>query len=139
MYKSLATLFVVMLMTACESSIYDQTEQSIGSTTTNQQQSQIKVNFNGVSYDFVVHGRCAGGPHYNFWGLKPEFINTTGRGPRIHLIGGPEETVIKFYQDDQQRLNQVLTGMDAVPYQNGKMHINVEGKDSIDILVNCQQ
>lgn len=144
MFRYLTTLLLILLLGSCDRGHSDQSEQSDSSATAEQssavkQQSNIKFTFNDITYDFVVYGRCAGGPHYNFWGIKPEFINTTGRGPRVHLIGGPEETVIKFYQDDQQQFSKVLSGDKAVPYQNGQMHITIDGKDKIDIRVNCRQ
>lgn len=144
MFRYLTTLLLILLLGSCDRSHSDQSEQSDSSATAEQssavkQQSNIKFTFNDITYDFVVYGRCAGGPHYNFWGIKPEFINTTGRGPRVHLIGGPEEMVIKFYQDDQQLFSKVLSGDKAVPYQNGQMHITIDGKDKIDIRVNCRQ
>jgi hypothetical protein len=144
MFKPIAIVILILSLGSCDSANSDQSAQSDSSATAEQssavkQQSQIKVSFNGTTYDFVVYGRCAGGPHYNFWGIKPEFVNTTGQGPRIHLIGGPKETVIKFYRNDQQQLNKILTGADVVPYQNGKMHITIDGKDAIDIRVDCRQ
>ena len=144
MARFLSTLFLILLLGSCDRSHSDQSEQSASSTnaepsSADKKQSHITLTVNDTTYDFIIYGRCAGGPHYNFWGIKPEFINTTGRGPRVHLIGGPEETVIKFYQNDQQQFSTVLTGDKAVPYLNGQMHIITDGKDNIDLRVNCQQ
>ena len=139
-------LIIILMIAGCDQAESEKTTTSISSAQTvtkptkqNIEQSSVVVSYQDEKHHLMVHGRCQADPHYNFWAIKPEFINTTGQGPRLHLIGGPEQTVVKYYQDDKQLLSKVLSGKDAVPYDGQRMNIRFQGDVDMVIKVDCQK